>query len=121
METWGYGAELVLYLARRKRVEELVLLCNEQLPDLPWNETLFKQYTPSYASTKDTLIDQARIIRELEKLNENSLRSFCLNLNLNYDDLPDNDRVYELFAYMQRAQRIPDLVEAFDNLMSGSQ
>ena len=59
-----------------------------------------------------------RIKRDLEKLNENSLRTLCLSLGLNFDDLGGNNKIVELLSFMQRDQRMPDLDEAIDNLLS---
>ena len=116
-EHGGTARELVLYLARRKRLEELVSLCYEQLPDLPWNDVLFNQNILPDARAQDKkLVDPIKLKQELSQLSENSLRTLCLLLSLNYDDLPGKNQSDELFSLIQRHQRMLDLADALENL-----
>lgn len=116
---WDHGGlarELVLYLARRSRLEELVALCNEQLPELPWNDVLFAQNVSPNVKAQGKSVDPIKMKQELSQLSENSLRTLCLHLGINYDNLPRSNPSDELLSLMQRQLRMPDLANVLDNL-----
>jgi hypothetical protein len=49
-----------------------------------------------------------------ERFDEGELRTLCFDLGIEYDDLPGKgraDKARELVAYLERRDRIPDLIE----------
>ncbi|MAT97418.1 MAG: hypothetical protein CL608_09775 [Anaerolineaceae bacterium] len=115
-EQGGGARELVLYLARRNRLEELVSLCHEQRPGIPWHDLLSPQDGPATAVGMPKSVDLERTRQKLAQLNENSLRTLCLHLGIHYEDVTGNDKRYEIIEFMRRRDRLADLVEAVENL-----
>jgi hypothetical protein len=108
--------ELVSYLInRRQGVEELVQACSQLHPDLPWDnpDLMMSNLMISKRSGGERKIALTRIINYC--FNTNELRDLCLDLGLDYEDLPGEGKsakVRELVFYFSRPTRnIERLVE----------
>jgi hypothetical protein len=112
VEQGGATRELVLYLARRGRLAELIQACSQRRPDVPWADILARKgERPDVARP----VDRAQLRQTLLRFDENDLRDMCLELGVDYDDLSgagQGAKVRELIVYFERRGRTDELVAA---------
>jgi hypothetical protein len=124
-ESGGVARELVLYLARRERLDELIVLCTGQLPEIPWNEVLSEQTTegadtnfvPPTTSNipEDLRPDHAALRQALAEMDNSSLRTLCFDLSIDHENIPGVDKRVGLLMLLERQKRIPELIEYLKN------
>jgi len=110
----GTARELVLYLARRGRLLELVETCSQRHPDVPWMNLLDRAGDEQTGTKTSVLsVDLDKLCQALStQFSDDQLRDLCLELGMDFDDLPGPDKVTELVMYFRRRRRIPELAEA---------
>jgi hypothetical protein len=110
----GTARELVLHLARRERIVELVEICSQRRSDVPWQNTIDNARDERAVGEANAQpVDLARLRQMLTiHFNEDQLRDLCLEMGIDYDDLPGPDKVRELVMHFDRRKRIPELAEA---------
>ncbi len=126
VEQGGTARELVMYLARRERVSELIDYCSQRRPDVPWAGDLAPaQHERSVADTTLQSADVAGhggspLKADVTELREalavyfaaRELRDLCFELGVDYDRLPGEGKERELVSYMQRHGRLTELAAA---------
>jgi hypothetical protein len=109
----GTARELVLYLARRERLNELIDACAYERPGFPWQETLDHSDEQRTAEEMvEPTIELMTLRERLSAFSENQLRDLCLELRMDYDDIAGANEGSELVLYCERRGRIPELVGA---------
>jgi hypothetical protein len=112
VEQGGATRELVLYLGRRGRLAELVQVCSQRRPDVPWADILDRKGERPDVTRP---VDHVELRQTLLRFDEDDLRDMCLELGVDYDDLSgagQGGKVRELIAYFQRRGRTDELVAA---------
>ncbi len=110
----GIARELALYLARRERLDELVRVCAQHQPDVPWQEILnHAESQPISPKVQARPIDLPKLRRTLEThLGEEEMRDLCFEISVGYEDLPGSNKALELVALSNRRGRLGQLTEA---------
>jgi AAA+ ATPase superfamily predicted ATPase len=97
--------ELIAYIDRRGRLNELVQIAHERRPNIPWALDVSRMPEP---------VDSARLRqRLLDYFDESELRNLAFDLNIDYEILAGeskSSKVSELIAYMERHGRVHELV-----------
>ncbi len=110
----GATRELVLYLARRERLAELVQVCSQRRPDVSWTNILDrKDEQPTVDNAQP--VGRVELRQMLTHFDENHLRDLCLELGVDYDDMHNTGKqakIRELMAYFERRERTAELAAA---------
>ncbi len=109
----GAARELVLHLARRERLAELVQVCSQRRPDVPWANILDrKDEQPTVDNAQP--VSRVELRQMLVRFDKNHLRDICLELGVDYDDLHAGKqaKIRELIAYCERRGRTAELAAA---------
>lgn len=107
-EQGGTARELILYLARRERLDELVGICAQKHPEVAWQEVLQKMDEKQPADQAD----KQSIKQQLAALSEEQLRDLCFELSIDADDLAWKHKIMDLIMHFERRGRIQELAEA---------
>ncbi len=110
LDQGGTARELVLYLARRERLNELVEVCTKQFPDFPWQETLNLQDIQKNEEDIPEHIEPMRLRQNLSSFSEVNLRDICFEMGIDYDNIAGSNQVGELVSLCERQGRIPELI-----------
>jgi len=113
----GAARELVLYLARRERLAELVQACSRRRPDVPWANILDRsQGEQTVTAASAGPVDHVKLLQALvTHFDTKELHDLCLELGMDYDGLPGSrkqDKARELVSYLKRRGRIAELAAA---------
>jgi hypothetical protein len=114
----GAARELVLYLARRERIAELVLVCVQRRPGVSWQDALDRAPSEqAIAEPADLPLDAARLRQILDAhFTQDQLRDVCLETGIDYDNIPGPDRIRELVQYFERRASLLQLAAACSRL-----
>jgi len=112
----GTARELILYLARRERLNELIELCVHRFPNIPWQETVDSPDEQRTSEQTPEPIQTSKLQQALATLSEDQLRDLCLELGTDYDDIIGPNKVPELMSYFERRGSMPELVEVCTRL-----
>jgi hypothetical protein len=105
--------ELISYLERAQRIDDLITLLQRVRPYAPWTSIYFESQKERKIDTvtlRDTLVNH---------FNMNELKSLCFDLGINFDSLPGEtmqNKSQELIVYLQRHDRIEELVNQIRRL-----
>lgn len=107
-EQGGTARELILYLARRERLDELAQWCAQKHPEVVWQEVLQK-IDEAQPSEK---VNSQWLKQQLLTFSDEQLRDLCFELGVDADDLAQRHKIMELIMHFERRGRIQELAEA---------
>jgi Effector-associated domain 7 len=129
-EEGGAARELVMYLARRERVAELIEYCSRRRPAVPWASALApaqleRPVADATLQSADAAVHGDYPLRaDVTELREaltvhfavRELRDLCFELGVDYDRLPGEGKERELVSYIQRRGRLSELAAAIHRM-----
>jgi hypothetical protein len=104
-------------VGRAGKVHRVLQKLGFEIVPKPGYEKSVRAEKPAEAPARRSLgwRERSRLRRVLaERFDEGELRTLCFDLGIEYDDLPGEgraDKARELVAYLERRDRIPDLIE----------
>lgn len=110
LDEGGTARELVLYLARRERLDELVEACAYQFPEFAWQEVFDLSEEQRSDEEMHEPVEAMRLRQNLSSFSENNLRDICFEMGIDYDNIAGLNQVGELVSYCDRQERISELV-----------